>query len=161
MIVLWRFLQTTNYQSQTNQGFARKEAMLFDIKATKITLTEGILSAVERQLKTLDAKVERFGTSVTGRVEVCKTTAHHKKGDVFHAEIIIRLPGKSVFAEAQDSDLYAAIGEARKEAERQIMEHKGKREASVLRGAREAKRRVRRLPGEPRRHGGRILNEGA
>lgn len=134
--------------------------MLFDIKATKIELTQGILAAVESKLMTLDAKVSRYGESVRGRVEVCRTTNHHKKGEIFHCAVAIALPGKKVVAEAEHKDLYVAINNARKEAERQIVGYKGKQIASVERGARAAKRDARTLPGEAKKKGGRTLEEG-
>jgi ribosomal subunit interface protein len=134
--------------------------MLFDIKATRIQLTDGILTAVENKLMTLDSKVARFGESVRGRVEVCRLTNHHKKGDVFHCAVSIALPGKKVLAESEHADLYVAINDARKEAERQIVGFKGKKVASVTRGARLAKRNARAVPGEVAKKGGRTLEEG-
>lgn len=133
--------------------------MLFDIKAKQITLTEGILANVEKALKTLDKKVEHLGTAVSGHVEVCKTTRHHKKGEVFHAELIIRVPGKKIVAESTNEDLYVAINEVRREAERQIVGFKGKKTAGVTRGARLAKRNANVLPGEKPKKGGRALEE--
>ena len=134
--------------------------MIFDLKATKIEITDAIRAAIEKKLKTLDTKVARFGEAVQGRVEVCKTTKHHKKGEVFHAAIFLRLPGFKIMAEAMDNDLYVAIGSAKKEAERQVVEYKGRLVASQKRGARKAKRTARRLPGDKRERGGRVLDEG-
>jgi len=98
--------------------------MQHSLKATKIELTDAIKDAVAKKLSTLDAKVAKFGSAVTASVEVGKTTKHHKKGMVFRAEIRIALPGKKVYAEATNEDLYKAIGEAKKEAEVQIKKHK-------------------------------------
>jgi ribosomal subunit interface protein len=98
--------------------------MQLDIKATGFKLTDAMRNILQTKMDLLDAKVKRFGPVVAGRIEVCKTTAHHKKGDVFHAEIIVRLPGKQVVAEAVDADLYKAFGEAKRELTRQITEYK-------------------------------------
>ncbi|MEY4744797.1 MAG: hypothetical protein RL272_742 [Candidatus Parcubacteria bacterium] len=130
--------------------------MQFSIKAKGITLTEAIKTAVEKKLASLDKKAARFGASVTGEVEVGKTTRHHKKGLCFRAEIHVRLPGKLVYAEALHEDLYAAIGDAKREAERQVSTFKGSLAAKQKRGARAAKRGAR---GDKDRKGGRVLNE--
>lgn len=115
--------------------------MNLSIKTKQITLTDPIRAYIEEKLATLDAKVARFGTSVTSEVEVGMTSKHHKKGPIFRAEIHIRLPGKLVYAEAEDLNLYMAIGEAKKEAERQVLGYKGSKDAKMKRGGREARRR--------------------
>lgn len=100
--------------------------MQVDIKTKNIELTDAIRSAVEKKMKSLEKKVERFGESVTAEVEVGKTTHHHHKGEVFRAEVHVRLPGKLVYAEETNEDLYAAVNEATREAERQIIDYKEK-----------------------------------
>lgn len=100
--------------------------MQTDIKATNIELTDAIRTYVQQKIDTLDAKVARFGEVVRAEVEVGRTTKHHKKGpEVFRAEVHVRLPGKLVYASADHEDLYTAINNAKKEAERQIAAFKG------------------------------------
>ena len=100
--------------------------MQVDIKAKNIELTDAIRSAVMTKMKSLEKKVAGFGESVTAEVEVGKTTHHHHKGEVFRAEVHVRLPGKLVYAEKTHEDLYAAVNEAKREAERQIIDYKEK-----------------------------------
>ncbi len=116
--------------------------MRFSIKTKGIQLTDAIRTAIEKKLASLDKKAARFGASVNGEVEVGKTTKHHKKGLCFRAEIHVRLPGKLVYAEAIHEDLYAALGDAKKEAERQVTGFKGlrgenRRTARKTKGGRE------------------------
>ncbi len=116
--------------------------MQFSIKTKGVKLTDAIRTAIETKLASLDKKAARFGASVTGEVEVGKTTKHHKKGLCFRAEIHVRLPGKLVYAESIHEDLYAAIGEAKKDAERQVTAFKGlrsedRRTARKTKGGRE------------------------
>lgn len=113
--------------------------MKFSLKAKNLTLTDAIKAAVEKKLATLDKKATRFGESVTGEVEVGKTTKHHKKGEVFRAEIHVRLPGKLVYAEATNEDLYAAIGKAAREAATQVTSYKGTLAAKGVRKAKKTK----------------------
>lgn len=98
--------------------------MQVDIKAAGIELTDAIRGFVQEKLDTLDAKTARFGEVVRAEVEVGKTTAHHKKGPVFRAEIHVRLPGKVVYVEAVHEDLYTAITDAKRSAEGMIVKYK-------------------------------------
>ncbi|OIO51573.1 ribosomal subunit interface protein [Candidatus Uhrbacteria bacterium CG_4_10_14_0_8_um_filter_58_22] len=100
--------------------------MHVDIKTKGIELTEVIRSAVEQRLAKLESELERFGTAVSLEAVVGKTTEHHNKGPFFRAELRVGLPGKSVYAEAENEDLYVAIREARDKARRQIVDYKGK-----------------------------------
>lgn len=100
--------------------------MKVDIKGNGLELTDAIRSFVEEKMATLDAKVERFGDSVTAEVEVARTTEHHHKGDVFRAEVHVRLPGHLVYASSEHEDLYVAINDAKKDAERQVIDYKEK-----------------------------------
>ena len=104
--------------------------MEFAIKTKNMQLTPAIASVVQLRLESLARKVKRFGSSVTGEVEVGKTSNHHKKGEVFRAEIHVRLPGKLVYTESTQEDLYAAIGDAKRDAERQVVDYKGKKLAT-------------------------------
>ncbi len=113
--------------------------MQLDIKATNIELTDAIRAAIEQKMATLDAKTARFGDVVRGEVEVGKISMHHKKGDVFRAEVHVRLPGMLVYAEADHEDLYTALNNAKKEAERQILSYKGKLGDRAARGGRNLK----------------------
>ncbi|HTM68138.1 MAG TPA: ribosome-associated translation inhibitor RaiA [Candidatus Binatia bacterium] len=116
--------------------------MNVSLKAKGITLTDAIRATIEKRLAALEKKVAKFGTSVNGEVEVGKTSKHHKKGELFRAEVHVRLPGKLVYAEALNQDLYAAIGAAVREASGQIASYKGlrkedRRTAKKTKGGRE------------------------
>ncbi|KPJ84738.1 hypothetical protein AMJ57_05570 [Parcubacteria bacterium SG8_24] len=113
--------------------------MQYDIKAKNIELSDAIRSAVDEKMAALDEVTARFGEVVRGEVEVGKTTKHHKKGPLFRAEIHVILPSKVVYAEALNYDLYIAINDAKKEAERQIVEFRRELDAKQKRGGRQAK----------------------
>ena len=85
-----------------------------------LCLTAG--GCLERQM-TITSQPEGALVYVSD-VEVGRTSEHHKKGDVHRAEIHVRLPGKVVYVESSDRDLYVAINQARKEAEREIVDYK-------------------------------------
>lgn len=114
--------------------------MKFSIKGTNIELTDGIRNAVAKKLATLDERVKKLGGSVTGDVEVAKTSNHHKKGAHFRAEIQVHLPGAMLYAESIQEDLYVAINDAKNEVGRQIRKYKGKKEAKTVKKAARTKR---------------------
>ncbi len=98
--------------------------MQVDIKGNGIELTDALRGFIQEKMDTLDAKTARFGEVVRAEVEVGKTSDHHQKGPVFRAEVHVRLPGKVVYVEAVHDDLYTAVIDARKAAEREIVQYK-------------------------------------
>ncbi|HTK04893.1 MAG TPA: ribosome-associated translation inhibitor RaiA [Candidatus Eisenbacteria bacterium] len=117
--------------------------MNLSLKGKGLSLTEAIKAAIEQKLAVLDKKVAKFGPSVNAEVEVGRTTKHHKKGELYRAEVHVRLPGKLVYAEALNKDLYAAIGAAVREASGQVASYKGlrkedRRTAKKTKGGRES-----------------------
>lgn len=94
------------------------------IKATDIELTDAIKDAVERDLSVLDPLLVRWGETVSVDVEVGKTSQHHHKGEIFRAEINLQIPGKLLRAEEEREDLYAAIKEAVRKIERDLVKEK-------------------------------------
>ena len=113
--------------------------MQTDIKATNMDLTDAIRAFVQEKMDSLDAKTKRFGEVVRAEVEVGMTSQHHKSGEIYRAEVHVRLPGKVVYVESTDKDLYTAILTAKKEAERQIVSYKGTLEAGQKKGGRTAR----------------------
>lgn len=86
----------------------------------------------------------RGHSAVMARVELGKTTRHHRKGDVFRAEVTLDVPGRSPFrAEAEAGDLRSAIDIVRDELANEVRSWKEKRKDTVRRGGRELKRRLR------------------
>lgn len=73
-------------------------------------------------------------------VEISKTTRHHKKGPFFRAECQLRLPGKSLRAEAEREKLKLAIVEVKDELQRQLKQYKEKIAAKQKKGLRNFKK---------------------
>ncbi len=110
--------------------------MKITIKATNLKLTDSIYLYIGKRIGELEKFIRSVGAQAEsfkgGRppyeawVEVGKTTRHHRKGNIFRAEVQIRLPGKSLRAEAENLDLHAAIDEIKGEAERELKGYKEK-----------------------------------
>lgn len=114
---------------------------MINIKATNMELTSAITEYVNKRL----ASLEKFakGKEMNGYVEVGKTTHHHKQGDVFKAEFDIQIDGERFFTEASESDLYAAIDEAKEEVTRKITHTKDRKKTLFKRGAISVKKMVK------------------
>ena len=108
------------------------------IKATNIELTPVIKEYVEKRMEAISKFLPDSDTVV--RVEVGKTTNHHKHGDFFKAEIDIMLGGYKFFAVSVKEDLYAAIDDAKEEIVRELTHSKDKEEGLFRRGARSIKK---------------------
>lgn len=95
------------------------------IKTKNFELT----GALEKFVNDKIGKLEKFAKTLAKDsfdifVEIEKESMHHKKGDVFMAEAIIRLPGKSLMAKSHGEDLLKAIIDMKDELEIEIKKHK-------------------------------------
>ena len=110
--------------------------MRITIKTTNLKLTNSIYTYIKKRIGELEKFIKNVGAKsqffekgkppYEAWVEVGKTTHHHKKGNVFRAEVQMRLPGKSLRAESENIKLYAAIDETREEIERELKQYKEK-----------------------------------
>ncbi len=106
------------------------------IKTKNLELTEQLENFINKKIGALKKFFSAFENHklpiAKGRdlfetfVEVEKVSQHHKKGDVFQAEIRLYLPGKSLFAKAHGSDVIKIINEVRDELEGEIRKYKSK-----------------------------------
>lgn len=97
------------------------------IKATNFSLTPAIVDYIRKKIGGLNKYLKRLDSSVVeARTEVGKITEHHKKGDIFRAEVNLKLPGKLLRAEEEGGDLYSAIDFVHDELKREIVSFKDK-----------------------------------
>lgn len=118
--------------------------MKINIKATNIELTPAISAYVEKKL----SAIEKFlgeSRDVVVRVEVGKSTQHHKSGDIFKAEVHVSGAGADHYAVSEQSDLYAAIDLVKDDMVSTLTHEKGKRFAMARRGARRVKEMMKGL----------------
>ena len=109
--------------------------MKINIKTTNMEGTDALSSYVEEKLQS----VEKFtlpheNEDVVAEVEIGKINNHHQSGDVFRAEVNLRVRGKSFRATSEKSDLYAAIDDMRNELVRELNSQKDKARTLVRRG---------------------------
>lgn len=106
------------------------------LKATNIEITSSLDQYVTDALGSLGKLVQSLGGDVEMRVEVGRSTFHHRKGEVFFSEANLKI-GKNVLrSRAESLTVQAAVDEVRDELRNEIYKFKGKRETVFRRGAR-------------------------
>ena len=106
------------------------------IKTKNLELTPQLESFINKKIGGLKKFIKTFegnNLPVAGRrdlfetfVEVKKETLHHRKGDIFSAEVKLYVPGRSLFAKSHGEDVIKAINDAKDELEREIRKYKTK-----------------------------------
>jgi len=94
------------------------------IKTKNLDLTNSLENLVNKKMSGLEKFLKSKDSKVF--VEIEKETKHHRKGDIFAAEVIIGAPGESLVARAHGEDLIRALVQAREQLEREIRKHKAK-----------------------------------
>lgn len=77
---------------------------------------------------------------ILAEVELGLRSRHHKKGDVYRAEINLTIDGNLHRSVSKKSDLHEAFDTAYSGIERQVRRDKNKQNSLIRRGARRAKR---------------------
>lgn len=116
--------------------------MKIKIKTTNFSLTPAIKIYLESKLNSLDKFLPR-SENVFADVELAKTTRHHQKGDIFRAEVNLKIPGRLIRAMAEEWNLRVAIDKVKEELQRKIKDSKEKNESLYKRGARMLKKLLR------------------
>lgn len=129
--------------------------MLTTVKATNLYFTEALavylaqrLDAIERLVQRIEAGERSAGSGrrepIVARIELGRTTRHHRKGSVYRAEVTLDIPRRAPLrAEAEAEDIRLAIDLVRKEVSREIRSWKERKQALTRKGGREMKRRIR------------------
>ena len=104
--------------------------MKIETKATNLELTENIKLYLNKKILSLDKFLVEFekDKEAKAKVELGKTTAHHRKGNVFRAEINLDLGEVILRAVSLRDDLYAAIVEVKDKLQREIKRYKSRLE---------------------------------
>ena len=120
--------------------------IVIKIKTTGLELTPAIEDYARRKINMLErflAHHAKESGELIFDVEIGKTTEHHRKGDVFRAEINFSAGGARLRSEAEKDDLYAAIDEAKDEMQEELQRDKRKVLHFLKRGGAAVKRMMR------------------
>lgn len=111
------------------------------IKGTHLEITEAIDSYVTKRFEGIN---KFLSENAQVKVELLRTTNHHKSGDVFKAEVNVNNNGDQTYTAEEAEDLYAAIDAVRDETVRMLTSKKGKKESLWKRGTQKIKSMLRR-----------------
>ena len=100
--------------------------MKISIKFTNLDSTPSIKTYVEEKIGALEKLLGHWEDhgELEARVEVARRSMHHKKGEVYRAEINLPMPGTMLRAEDRDFDIRVAIDKARDRLQREIKKYK-------------------------------------
>jgi ribosomal subunit interface protein len=106
--------------------------------------TEAIESYVKKKLAVIERLLDKNDSSAKVAVEVGLDTKHHKKGNIFFAEIELHTRQKDYYCVERADDLYAAIDLVRDELVREVKSFRQKVRDVAKRSAVAVKRTMRR-----------------
>ena len=116
--------------------------MKINLKTKNFNLTPSIETYLEEKINSLD-KFLTPDDSIYADVELAKTTKHHQSGDIFKAEVNLKVPGRLIRAVAEEWDLRIAIDAVKDNLQREIKTNKEKNISLYKKDARLFKRILR------------------
>ena len=116
-----------------------------NVKTTDIKLTPEISEYVDKRLRALDKLIDSEDTTAMCDIEIGRISTHHRKGNIFRAEIQVSIKGNRFRAVAEKETLYGAIDAAKSEAVRELRRHKQKQSRLFKKGGTKLKDSVRGL----------------
>lgn len=120
--------------------------MKLSLKGTKTSITPAIRDYVTAKVETLERFIHpKTDQEILAEVEVGLRSRHHKKGDIYRAEINLTIDGELYRAVSVKPDLNEAIDEMRHEIEKQVRRGGSKKTSLFRRGAKRAKEILQRL----------------
>ena len=95
--------------------------MTINTTGKDLEITPALREYVDMKIGGLDKFLAKFGPeNINTEVIVSRTTHHHQHGDVFKTSIDLKLPGKTLHADAEGPDARMTIDDVRKKLEREI-----------------------------------------
>ncbi|MEA2098485.1 MAG: ribosome-associated translation inhibitor RaiA [Patescibacteria group bacterium] len=113
------------------------------IKGTNLELHNDLKEYVNKKIGGLKKFIENDNidtNSVIARVELAKTTQHHKHGDIYMAEVNLQFPGKMIRSVDKSDDIYKSIDKVKDELREMVNSYKDEKTTKIRRGARMIKK---------------------
>jgi ribosomal subunit interface protein len=106
------------------------------IKFTNLDSTPAIKKYAETKVGSVAKFLKRIDEegAIKAQVELARRSFHHKKGDVFKAEVNLHLPGKMLRAVERDWDIRVAIDKMKAKLQAEVKKYKELRERKAGRG---------------------------
>jgi ribosomal subunit interface protein len=120
--------------------------MRLTIKASNIEHTNAIDTYLTKAMAELERILEPKEKSEIARLDIGKTSKHHKEGkEVFYAEITFHVKKKDFRATAKAGDLYVAIDKMKAMVIREVKRHHAQTRVLQKKGGQELKRRINKV----------------
>lgn len=122
--------------------------MQINLQGKNIELTEQIKNYVSKRVTNLEkllSGIEEKGGEVHVNFEVSRSTNHHKSGEVFHSDCLIKIDGKEFYSSSDEEDLYQAIDSVKNTLFRDIRKDKNRSQTLFKRGAASVKKMFKGL----------------
>jgi len=122
--------------------------MKINLHSKNLKLTNAIYNYVVKRITNLEkllSRIEQGQGEITASFEVSRSTNHHKAGDVFHADCLIKIDGKKFYSGADKEDLYEAVDSVKDSLYNEISKYKDRTQTMFTRGARSVKKMFKGL----------------
>ncbi len=100
--------------------------MKIDLMAKNLDLTDPIRKFIDEKVGGL-GKLFKDDKNISAKVEIARTTKHHRSGEVYYAEVNLFIDGKYLRAESNDLDVRNAITKTKDALKLEIKKYKEKR----------------------------------
>jgi putative sigma-54 modulation protein len=122
--------------------------MQINLQGKNIELTEAIKDYILKRVTNLErllSGIEKRGGELKVNFEVSKSSNHHKSGEIFHADCLVKIDGKEFYSSADSDDLYKAIDDIKAKLLNDIEKNKDRRQTLFKRGATSVKKMFKGL----------------
>lgn len=119
--------------------------MRINIKTTNLNATPEVHQYLNKKLESLQKFFDADDESVIIDVEIGLATLRHQSGEIFRAEINVHNRHGHFRSEAEKTDLYSAIDEAKDEMALELGKKKKKYIALLRKGGQKIKNLLRRF----------------
>jgi putative sigma-54 modulation protein len=115
-----------------------------NVKATNMELTDAISEYLSKRVSSVEKFINEEKEALAN-VDIGKISNHHRKGDIFRAEMNLTINGKRFTAKVEKDDLYAAIDKMRDDIVREVEKAKKKDWSLFKRGHKKVKDFLKRV----------------
>ena len=122
--------------------------MQINLQGKNIELTQAIKDYISKRVTNLEKlllRIEQGRGKVMVNFEVSKSTNHHKSGEIFHADCLIKIDGKEFYGSADKEDLYQAVDAVKNSLYNEINKNKDRSQTLFKRGASSIKKMLKGL----------------